>query len=381
VRCVRIPQRSDPHRFHHGANGGPSPVDYSTCITQRVVKILLLWQGEITLHRTVQAKIAEMIDAPRVSLAIPVYNEEAVLPELLQRTAAVLDDLPGGPHEIVIVDDGSLDRTQEILETAAHQDSRLLIVALSRNFGHQTALAAALDHVSGDVVVLMDGDLQDPPEAIPTLVDTYRQGYEVVYVQRKNRKEEWWLRLCYFAFYRLMTVLSPIKLPVDAGDFGLMSRRVVDEIRRMPEHHRYLRGLRSWVGFRQIGIPVERAARNAGRTKYGPVRLLKLASDGIFAFSIVPLRAAAIMGAIAIALSFLFTLYAVYARFWLHSPQGFTAQIVVTTFLSGVNLFFLGIIGEYIGRIYEGEATLCGATSGRPPTDNWREGRQFGSRA
>jgi len=201
--------------------------------------------------------------------------------------------------------------------------------------------------------VLMDGDLQDPPEAIPQLLQAYAQGYDVVYVKRVNRKEAWWLRLCYYVFYRLLAMLSPIQLPLDAGDFGLMSRRVVDEIRGMPEHHRYLRGMRSWVGFRQIGIPVDRSARQAGRTKYSPLKLLKLASDGIFAFSIVPLRAAAIGGSIAIALSFLFTLYAVYAKFWLHSPQGFTALVVVITFLSGVNLLFLGIIGEYVGRIYE----------------------------
>jgi len=289
----------------------------------------------------------------RVSLAIPIYNEEAVVPELVRRTSAVLDSLPGGPHEIVFVNDGSSDGTLGMLEAAAERDPRLVVVELSRNFGHQTALAAALDQVSGDVVILMDGDLHDPPEAVPILVDHYRQGYDVVYVQRVNRKESWWLRMCYYIFYRLMATLSSIELPLDSGDFGLMSRRVVDEIRRMPEHHRYLRGLRTWVGFRQIGIPIERAARQAGRTKYSPLKLLKLASDGIFAFSIVPLRAAAILGTLAIACSFLYALYSLYAKFWLHSPQGFTALILAITFLSGVNLFFLGIIGEYVGRVYE----------------------------
>ena len=290
---------------------------------------------------------------PRVSVAIPIYNEEEVVPELVRRTTAVLDSLPGGPHEVVFVDDGSSDGTLGILEAVAERDPRLVIVELSRNFGHQTALAAALDQVSGDVVILMDGDLQDPPEAIPTLVDHYGQGYDVVYVQRVNRKEPWWLRMCYYVFYRLLATLSSIELPLDSGDFGLMSRRVVDEIRGMPEHHRYLRGLRTWVGFRQIGIPIERAARRAGRTKYSPLKLLKLASDGIFAFSIVPLRAAAILGAIAIACSLLFALYSIYVKFWLHAPQGFTAIIFVITFLSGMNLFFLGIIGEYVGRVYE----------------------------
>ena len=295
----------------------------------------------------------------KVSLAIPVYNEEAVVPELVRRTTAVLDGVPGGPHEIVLVDDGSSDRTFELLQQAAEKDARIVVVSLSRNFGHQTALAAALDQVSGDVAVLLDGDLQDPPEAVPTLLDWYQQGYDVVYVQRLNRKESWWLRACYYMFYRLVTALSSVQLPLDAGDFGLMSRRVVEEIRRMPEQHRYLRGLRTWVGFRQIGIPMERSARHAGRTKYSPLKLLKLASDGIFAFSIVPLRAAAVLGAGAIGLSFLFALYSLYAKFWMHSPQGFTALILAMTFLSGVNLFFLGIIGEYVGRVYE-------ETKGRP---------------
>jgi polyisoprenyl-phosphate glycosyltransferase len=290
---------------------------------------------------------------PRVSLAIPVYNEEAVLPELLRRTTAVLNKLTGGPHEIVMADDGSSDRTLELLENAAETDDRLSVVALSRNFGHQTALTAALDHVSGDVAILMDADLQDPPEAIPILLDAYRKGYDVVYVRRVKRKEAWWLRLCYYLFYRLLAVLSVTPLPRDAGDFGLLSRRVIDEMRKMPEHHRYLRGLRTWVGFRQMGIPIERSARHAGRTKYNPIKLLMLAFDGIFAFSIAPLRAAMILGIFAIFLSGLFTLYSLYVKFWLHSPQGFTAMIVFMTFLSGVNLFFLGIIGEYLGRIYE----------------------------
>lgn len=294
-----------------------------------------------------------MTEQPSVSVAIPVYNEEAVVPELLRRTRDVLDEIPGGPHQIVLVDDGSSDRTWELLERAAEKDPRLVVIALSRNFGHQTALAAALDHVSGDVTVLMDGDLQDPPEAIPILLDFYKQGYDVVYVQRVNRKEAWWLRACYYLFYRLLAALSSIQLPLDVGDFSLMSLRVIQEIRRMPEHHRYLRGMRTWVGFRQIGVPIERAARRAGRTKYSPLSLLKLAADGIFAFSIVPLRAAAILGATATGLSVLYSIYSLYVKFWLHAPQGFTALILTIAFLSGVNLFFLGIIGEYIGRVYE----------------------------
>ncbi len=291
---------------------------------------------------------------PRVSLAIPVHNEQAVVPELLRRVRAVLDCLPGGPHGAVFVDDGSADQTLELLERAAQDDGRIFVVALSRNFGHQAALTAALDYVDGDVTVVMDGDLQDPPEAVPQFVEKYLEGYDVVYAQRQNRKEPALLRACYFVFYRLLAQLSDIRLPLDAGDFGLMSRRVVEHLRKMPEHHRYLRGLRSWVGFRQIGLAVERSERHAGTSKYSALRLLKLASDGIFAFSIVPIRAAALLGTATIVVSFLFTMYSLYAKIVLNqSPKGFTALIIAFTFLSGVLLLFLGIIGEYVGRVYE----------------------------
>ena len=295
-----------------------------------------------------------MNPAFRLSMAIPLHNEETVLPELLRRTRAVLDQIAGGPHEIVFVDDGSADRTFAILEDAARQDSRVRAISLSRNFGHQAALTAALDHVTGDAAVVMDGDLQDVPEAIPQFVERFHQGYDVVYAQRVRRKEPWPLRLCYFIFYRTMAKLADVRLPLDSGDFGLMSRRVIDQVRRMPEHHRYLRGMRSWVGFRQTGVPVEREERHSGTSKYNLWRLIKLATDGIFAFSIVPIRAAALLGAVAIGVSVLYVFYSLYFRFFLkQSPQGFTALIAAVTFLSGVLLFFLGVIGEYVGRIYE----------------------------
>lgn len=290
----------------------------------------------------------------RLSVAIPVHNEESVLPELLGRLQRVLDGLAAGPHEIVLVDDGSTDQTFAMLREAAEKDSRIIAISLSRNFGHQSAITAALDHVSGDAVVVMDGDLQDIPEVIPQFVEKFSEGYDVVYAQRVRRKEPVALRLCYFVFYRLMAKLSDIRLPLDSGDFGLMSRRVVQHVRGMPEHHRYLRGMRSWVGFRQTGIPVERAQRHSGKSKYSLVGLMRLAADGIFAFSIVPIRAAALMGAFVMLLSLLYVCYAVYAKMFLHeSPQGFTALLVAVTFLSGIVLFFLGIIGEYVGRIYE----------------------------
>lgn len=291
---------------------------------------------------------------PRISVAIPVYNEAAGLPELLRRLRGVLDELAGGPHEILFVDDGSSDGTLAALERAAAEDQRLAVVSLSRNFGHQAALAAALDHVTGEVVVLMDGDLQDPPEAIPKFLDKFCEGYEVVYAIRASRKEPIWLRGSYFLFYRLMAGLSKVHVPLDAGDFGLMSRRAVEELRRASERNRYLRGLRAWVGFRQIGIPVDREARHAGASKYSRGKLLALAFDGIFAFSVVPLRAATLIGVGALAMSSLYALYSLYAKLALdQSPRGFTATILIVTFFSGVILFFLGIIGEYVGRVYE----------------------------
>ena len=290
----------------------------------------------------------------RLSVAIPIYNEAQLVPELLRRVGAVLDGLPGGPHELVIVDDGSGDGSREALVSATAGEPRLVVVTLSRNFGHQAALTAALDHVTGDVVVLMDGDLQDPPEAIPLLLRTHLEGYDVVYARRVKRKEGWLLRLAYASFYRILARLSNVDLPVDSGDFGLMSRRVVEQLRRAPERHRYLRGLRAWAGYAQVGVTIERAARAGGESKYSLRKLLTLAFDGFFSFSVAPLRAAALLGVGAIGLCSLYALYAVGAKLlYGHTPQGFTALIVIMTFLSGTNLLFLGLLGEYLGRVYE----------------------------
>lgn len=295
-----------------------------------------------------------MIVPPRLSLAIPVYNESDVLPELLRRLRSTLDAVPGGPHEIVFVDDGSRDRTLALLHAAAQEDARIVVVGLSRNFGHQAAITAALDHVQGDIVVIMDADLQDPPEAIPRFLEKHAEGFDVVYARRAERKEPWHLRLAYFLFYRLIAMLSATPLPLDTGDFALLSRPVVDALCRAPERHRYLRGLRTWVGFRQAAISVERSARFAGSSKYGTVKLLRLALDGLFAFSTAPLRAAAVVGAVAVTTALLFVLYSMYAKFVLNrSPEGFTALIVAIVFSLGVQLLFLGVIGEYVGRMYD----------------------------
>jgi len=290
----------------------------------------------------------------RVSVAIPLYNEEAVLPELLRRVRAVLDTLPGGPHEVVFVNDGSTDGTLKILAAAAAADPRVRVVVFSRNFGHQPAFGAALAYARGDVVVLMDGDLQDPPEAIPRLLERHADGYDVVYARRVRRKEGLGYRLAYAFAYRVIGGLSDIRLPLDAGDFALLSRRVVDAINRLPERQRYLRGLRAWVGFTQIGLDVERDARFAGEAKYSVGGLMRLALDGMLAFSVAPLRAAAVVGALSVAASLAFVAYAVWVRLVRgHTPEGFTALLVAGTFLGGVQLFFLGVIGEYVGRIFD----------------------------
>lgn len=296
-----------------------------------------------------------MIAPPvRVSVAIPVFNEADGVAELLRRVGDALHAVPGGPHEIVIVNDGSIDDTLARLAQLAVLDDRVVIVSLSRNFGHQAALTAALDHVTGDVAIIMDGDLQDPPELIPSLLALHASGHDVVYARRRCRKERWWLRGSYFLFYRLLDRLSTVRVPLDSGDFGLLSRRVVDQLNRMPEHHRFLRGMRTWVGFRQTSIAVDRDERHAGTSKYTFSKLLGLAFDGIFAFSIVPIRAAALLGALVVALSAVFGAYSVWAKLFMHqSPRGFTALTLLITFLSGVQLFFLGVIGEYVGRVYE----------------------------
>ncbi|MBW3535263.1 MAG: glycosyltransferase family 2 protein [Gemmatimonadetes bacterium] len=293
-------------------------------------------------------------DTPRVSVAIPLYNEEGGLVELVRRLTAVLDGIDGGPHELVLVDDGSRDRTPELLRQAARRDPRIRVVLLSRNFGHQAALTAALDHVTGDVCVLMDGDLQDPPELIPDFLAHYRDGADVVYARRSSRKEPWWLRLSYWGYYRLLARMAGISLPLDAGDFSLLSRQVVDELRRAPERHRYLRGLRAWAGFRQDGVDVDRDERFSGASKYTASRLFRLAFDGIFSFSVAPLRAAALLGALTVALTTLYAAYSVAARLFTGaSPRGFTGLILTITFVSGVQLLFLGVVGEYVGRVYE----------------------------
>ncbi len=294
------------------------------------------------------------MNSRRVTVAIPIHNEEEVLPELLRRVFAVLDHTPGGPHELLIVDDGSRDGSLRILEETAERDARLRVIVLSRNFGHQAAVSAAFDHASGDVMMVMDGDLQDWPEALPILLKRLDEGFDVVYVRRTQRKEAFWLRTSYHLAYRIISRLSKLALPVDAGDFAMLSRRAIDAVRALPERQRYLRGLRSWVGFRQTGEVIERHARAGGESKYSLGGLIGLALDGTFAFSTAPLRFIGILGGFVLTFAAGFSLYAAYDRLVLgRSPQGFTALTVLLTIIGGMILISLWIIGEYIGRIYE----------------------------
>jgi glycosyltransferase involved in cell wall biosynthesis len=288
-----------------------------------------------------------------LTVAVPVYNEEDNLPLLYRRLKSVLGEIPG-EHQLLFVNDGSRDGTGDILSAMSLCDPQVRVLHFARNFGHQAALSAALDHAGGDAVVLMDGDLQDTPETIPRFVAEFQRGFDVVYAIRTKRKEGWLLRTAYAAFYMLISRISDVDLPEGAGDFGLMSARVVKVVRGCPERHRYLRGLRRWAGFRQTGIEVERDARFRGHSKYSWIKLFRLAADGIFSFSAVPLRAASWMGMLTISSTAAFTLYALIMHlFFSRSPEGFTALIAAITFLAGVQLIFLGVIGEYVGRIYE----------------------------
>ncbi len=303
-----------------------------------------------------------MTSHPKISIAIPVYNEQEVLPELIRRVTATLDALPGGPHQLVFVNDGSQDQSLEILKEAAAKDERIVVVSFSRNFGQQPAYAAALEYVDGDAVVLMDGDLQDPPEQIQTLLEKYNDGYEVVYAVRVNRKERLIKRACYNVFYRMIQKLSATPLPRDSGDFSIMSCRVAKLLAVDADRHRYLRGIRSWVGFKQTGVKIEREERSAGATKYTFKKLLKLATDGIFSFSLIPLRLATLIGSLSVLVAILLAIFSVYAKFtpaeqlpefMNEIPPGFTAITVAISFFAGVQLMFLGVVGEYVGRVFE----------------------------
>ena len=288
-----------------------------------------------------------------LSVVIPVFNEEKTLPELWIRLCDIFSkiDLTA---EVIFVDDGSSDQSAAILKEFCLKDPRAKLIRLSRNFGHQPALTAGLDHTKGDAVVLMDGDLQDKPEAIMEFVREWHGGNDVVYAIRTSRQENALMRVSFKVFYRLASWMSGIGLPPDAGIFGLLDRKVVDVLKSMPERNRYFPGLRAYAGFKQSGIPVERDARFAGSSQVGFNGLIRLALDAIFSFSYIPIRIATLVGLLVATGAFLFLLVIAFKKFVTHAAiLGWASTLGAVLLIGGFQLVMLGIVGEYIGRIYE----------------------------
>lgn len=294
------------------------------------------------------------MEHPRISVVAPVFNEEETLPEFYRRVQAVMDGL-GEPWELVLVDDGSSDDSFRIARELHEQDPRVRVVRFARNFGHQIAITAGMDYARGDAVVTIDSDLQDPPEVIPDLIARWREGYHVVYGVRAEREGETWFKLFTARlFYRLIAALTDVRIPMEAGDFRLLDRKVVEDMRRLREHRRFIRGMTSWVGYRQIGVPYHRHARFAGQTKYPFRKMFRLALDAITGFSDVPLRLAWTFGVVLLVLGVVLGLVLLGLRLAGQAPlAGQGLMLTTALILGGAQLLFLGIIGEYLARIYD----------------------------
>jgi dolichol-phosphate mannosyltransferase len=291
---------------------------------------------------------------PIITVILPVYNEHDTLELLAARLVQVLDEAIGGSFEVLFVDDGSRDGSSQIVDLLHAKDPRFKAIHFSRNFGHQAALQAGLDEALGGAVILMDADLQDPPEVLNRFIEQWRDGYDVVYAIRKKRKESFWKRAAYTLFYRTMKFMAEIDVPLDAGDFCLMDRCVVDTLVSLRERNRFLRGLRSWIGFRQIGVEYERDARHAGDPKYTLRKLMGLALSGYIGFSAMPLRVATWLGLCAAGMGFLIAVWAAVSKLaGIYSPRGWASTLAVIMFLGGVQLLMLGVIGEYLSRVYD----------------------------
>ena len=330
--------------------------------------------------------------AQLISVVVPIYFEEETIDEFYGRMKKVLVGLePGLRHELIFVNDGSTDRSLELLRRLSAGDGSVRIIDFSRNFGHQIAITAGIDHAGGDAVVVIDGDLQDPPEVIVEMVAKWREGYKVVYGVRSRRKGESAFKLLTASlFYRLINRLSDVKLPLDSGDFRLMDRAVVEALKSIREENRYIRGLISWIGFSQYGIPYERDSRYAGETKFNLKKMLRFAFDGITSFSDKPLRLSSKLGMLTTVVSFATMIWLIVSKL-LHPQetiQGWTSLLVVVLFLGGVQLISVGVLGEYIGRIYRetkerplyivaGRYGFGASTSGAPVVED--RGRTLGS--
>jgi len=289
-----------------------------------------------------------------LSIVLPVLNEEAVLKIAYERLKKVAASLPG-TCEFIFIDDGSTDNSLAVLEGLAQADQQVKVISFSRNFGHQIAITAGCDHCTGQYVVIMDCDLQDPPELIPALIAKAQEGYDVVYAMRRTRAAEtWFKRMTAFIFYRLFAKLTNIQMPLDTGDFRLINRKVLLTLRGLKERNRFMRGLVSWVGFKQTGVSYDRDARPAGATKFHLMKMMNFSLDGIISFSTVPLKLASFLGLIISVLSFFLGLYFICMKIFTNTlVQGWLSLLISILFIGGVQLIFLGIIGEYLGRIYD----------------------------
>lgn len=296
------------------------------------------------------------MEKKKISLVIPMYYEEKVVNECYKRVKDCLENLEKYNYEIIFINDGSKDKTLEILQEIAEKDENVKIISFSRNFGHQAAVTAGLKEVTGDAVVIIDADLQDPPELIPDMLKKWEDGNEVIYGKRKTRKGESAFKLLTAKmFYSTLNALSDVEIPKDTGDFRLVDRKVVDTINSLPEHNKFLRGLFSWVGYKQYAYEYERQERFAGETKYPLKKMLKLASDGIISFSSKPIKLVGALGIFSIIISIIILIYALVSfAFKLNNlSAGWTSIMVAVTFFAGVQLLSLWIISEYIGRIYD----------------------------
>ncbi len=292
----------------------------------------------------------------KISLIIPMYYEEEVVEQCYNRVKTVLDGLDNYDYEIICINDGSKDKTLEILERLAKNDDKLKVISFSRNFGHQAAVTAGLRNVTGDAIVIIDADLQDPPELIPDMLKLWEQGNEVIYGKRKTREGESHFKLFTAKmFYKILNSLSDVEIPKDTGDFRLVDRKVVDTINKLPEHNKFLRGLFSWVGYNQKEFDYERQERFAGKTKYPLKKMLKLAADGIISFSTKPLKILGMVGIFCVIISVLLIIYALVSYFFKLNQlsAGWTSIMIAVTFFAGVQLISIWILSEYIARIYD----------------------------
>lgn len=292
---------------------------------------------------------------PKYSLIIPIYNEEETIAEMYRRVSSVMDRLDG-TSELILVNDGSKDRSLVMLRELHNKDERVCYLSLARNFGHQVAVTAGLNFARGEAVIVLDADLQDPPELIPEMIELWQQDYQVVYAQRTKRlQESWFKRSTAFMFYRLLKLLADVDIPADTGDYCLMDRKVVDILNSMPERNRYIRGLRAWIGFRQTFVRFERDPRYAGQVKYTFSKSFSLALNSLVSFSRIPLRFSTYLGLFSAGLSLFMAILVLYWR--IHESKspvtGFATIMIAIFFLGSVQLIGIGILGEYIGRIYE----------------------------